>query len=182
MTPQTEKVSSNSVPQFESSNANAQDRIRDHNRDNAQQASEPSYEPDDDTGLRPYPSHASVTASPDDGVGTGKDSRLPKPKHPPLSKLTHKRIMSGIRGSSYTALGPFDTPKSGFTIFKNDSFDLVLAIDYNARGTRLVTASADRKLRVYDLNEESELCLTDTWSAHDAIISAVSYHYHNIHV
>ena len=90
--------------------------------------------------------------------------------------------MSAINGSKDSPAKPFNVPEHGFTIFKNDSFDLVLAVDYNARGTRLVTASADHKIRVYDFNEEGSLCLTDKWTAHDASISAVSHLYSSVRV
>lgn len=162
--------------------ADAHDQLHDHGHDpdNDQQVSTSSDERGGGIGSCPSSSPASVTLSLDGA--TGENYQLPKPEHPPLSKLTQGRIMSGINGSNYTALKPFDIPKNGFTIFKDDSFDLVLAIDYNAHGTRLVTASADRRIRVYDLNEESELSLTDTWSAHDAIILAVSHDYREIYV
>lgn len=90
--------------------------------------------------------------------------------------------MSTIGGSKDNPAVPFNPPRHGFTTFKYDNFDLVLTVDYNARGNRLVTASADHKIQVYDLDEEGTLCLTDRWTAHDASISAASHLYSCIHV
>ena len=183
-----------SVPSSNISAAHSElSRIHRRNRDrdrNAQQTAESSIGADGDIDSHPHPSRPSVPVYAVDGALTGgrPQPALPfaqfqTPKNArPLSKLTHERIMSAINGSTDTPAKPFSTPKHGFTIFKSDNFDLVLAVDYNARGTRLVTASADHKIRVYDLNEEGSLCHIDGWTAHDASISAVSHHYSGIRV
>lgn len=53
--------------------------------------------------------------------------------------------------------------------------DLVLAADYNFYGTRLVTASSDHRLKVWDKKRELWE-LVDSWRAHDAEITEASRH------
>lgn len=47
------------------------------------------------------------------------------------------------------------------------------AVDFNFYGTRMVTASADHKLKVFDRKDDN-WTLIDTWSAHSAEITDVS--------
>lgn len=55
----------------------------------------------------------------------------------------------------------------GFQTFAHGHQDLVLAVDFNFYGTRMVTASSDHKLKVWDRKDENWI-LIDTWRAHDA--------------
>ncbi len=51
--------------------------------------------------------------------------------------------------------------------------DLVLAVHYNYYGTRMVTASSDHRLKVWDRKDDT-WNLLDTWRAHDAEVVDVS--------
>jgi nucleoporin SEH1 len=62
----------------------------------------------------------------------------------------------------------------GFSTFEHGHSDLVLAVDFNFYGTRMVTASSDHTLKVYDRKDES-WSLIDTWRAHDAEIVDVKW-------
>lgn len=60
-----------------------------------------------------------------------------------------------------------------FTTFSHGHQDLVLAVDFNYFGTRMVTASSDHRLKIWDKKEES-WSLVESWKAHDAEITDVS--------
>ena len=60
-----------------------------------------------------------------------------------------------------------------FTTFSHGHQDLVLAVDFNYFGTRMVTASSDHRLKVWDKKDES-WSLVESWKAHDAEITDVS--------
>jgi nucleoporin SEH1 len=62
---------------------------------------------------------------------------------------------------------------AGFQTFAHGHQDLVLAVDFNYFGTRMVTASSDHRLKVWDKKEES-WSLVESWKAHDAEIVDVS--------
>lgn len=54
--------------------------------------------------------------------------------------------------------------------------DLVLAVDSNWYGTRMVTASSDHRLRVWDRHDKTGIwSQTDVWSAHDAEVTDVKW-------
>ncbi|KAF2999878.1 epoxide hydrolase, soluble (sEH) [Curvularia kusanoi] len=57
-----------------------------------------------------------------------------------------------------------------FTTFSHGHQDLVLAVDFNYFGTRMVTASSDHRLKVWDKKDES-WALVESWKAHDAEIT-----------
>lgn len=61
-----------------------------------------------------------------------------------------------------------------FQTFAHGHQDLVLAVDFNYFGTRMVTASSDHRLKVWDKKDES-WTLVESWKAHDAEIVDVSY-------
>jgi nucleoporin SEH1 len=61
-----------------------------------------------------------------------------------------------------------------FSTFSHGHQDLVLAVDFNYFGTRMVTASSDHRLKVWDKKEDS-WTLVESWKAHDAEIVDVSY-------
>lgn len=58
--------------------------------------------------------------------------------------------------------------------FQHGHHDLVLAVDFNFYGTRMVSASADHHLKVWDRKEDS-WSLIDSWKAHDAEIVDVKW-------
>lgn len=58
---------------------------------------------------------------------------------------------------------------ASFSTFQHGHQDLVLAVDFNLYGDRMVTASSDHRLKVWDKKDENWI-LTDTWRAHDAEI------------
>ena len=62
---------------------------------------------------------------------------------------------------------------SSFQTFDHGHQDLVLAMHYNLYSTRLVTASSDHELRVFEKKGENWELL-DRWRAHDAEIVDVS--------
>lgn len=62
---------------------------------------------------------------------------------------------------------------AGFQTFAHGHQDLVLAVDFNYFGTRMVTASSDHRLKVWDKKDES-WSLVESWKAHDAEIVDVS--------
>jgi len=64
----------------------------------------------------------------------------------------------------------------GYLTFEPGHSDVVLAVDFNFYGTRMVTASSDNRLKVWDRKDDN-WSLVDTWKAHDAEIVDVSPHY-----
>jgi hypothetical protein len=61
----------------------------------------------------------------------------------------------------------------GFQSFSHRHQDLVLAVDFNYFGTRMVTAGSDHRLKVWDKKDDS-WNLVESWKAHDAEIVDVS--------
>ena len=59
-----------------------------------------------------------------------------------------------------------------FHRFSHGHQDLVLAVDYNFYGTRMVTASSDHRLKVWDRRDDG-WSVTDVWVAHDAEVTDV---------
>jgi len=64
--------------------------------------------------------------------------------------------------------------EGAFHRFSHGHQDLVLAIDYNFYGTRMVTASSDHKLKVWD-RKDDVWEVTDVWTAHDAEVTDVKW-------
>jgi nucleoporin SEH1 len=60
-----------------------------------------------------------------------------------------------------------------FQTFSHGHQDLVLAVDFNYFGTRMVTASSDHRLKVWDKKDET-WTLVESWKAHDAEVVDVS--------
>lgn len=60
-----------------------------------------------------------------------------------------------------------------FQTFSHGHQDLVLAVDFNYFGTRMVTASSDHRLKVWDKKDDS-WSLVESWKAHDAEVVDVS--------
>ena len=97
----------------------------------------------------------------------------------PVSAL-QKRALENLSASflhTTRALAKMTAEKS-FQPFEHGHQDLVLAVDYNFYGTRMVTASSDHHLKVWDRKDES-WTLTDSWNGHEAEIVGVSFE--NIH-
>lgn len=62
---------------------------------------------------------------------------------------------------------------SGFIDFDAGHRDLVTVTKFNFYGNRIVTASSDHRMKVWDQRDD-EWQLVDTWRAHDAEIRDVS--------
>lgn len=62
---------------------------------------------------------------------------------------------------------------SGFADFDAGHRDLVTVTKFNFYGNRIVTASSDHRMKVWD-QKDGEWQLVDTWRAHDAEIRDVS--------
>ncbi|CAI6337473.1 unnamed protein product [Periconia digitata] len=61
-----------------------------------------------------------------------------------------------------------------FQPFAHGHHDLVLAVDFNYFGTRMVTASSDHRLKVWDKKDDA-WSLVESWKAHDAEIVDVKW-------
>ncbi|KAF2098465.1 WD40 repeat-like protein [Rhizodiscina lignyota] len=83
--------------------------------------------------------------------------------------LEHAVEQLGLGVASTTVAGP-----GSFQTFDHGHSDLVLAVDFDFYGTRMVTASSDQRLRVWD-RKEQEWVITDAWRAHDAEIVDVKF-------
>ncbi|KAJ5569639.1 uncharacterized protein N7459_009069 [Penicillium hispanicum] len=68
-------------------------------------------------------------------------------------------------------MGPVERPvmAGGFADFDAGHRDLVSVTKFNFYGNRIVTASSDHRMKVWDL-KDGQWQLTDTWRAHDAEI------------
>ncbi|PSN69498.1 WD40 repeat-like protein [Corynespora cassiicola Philippines] len=67
-----------------------------------------------------------------------------------------------------------DMAAAAFTTFAHGHQDLVLAVDFNYFGTRMVTASSDHRLKVWDKKDDA-WSLVESWKAHDAEIVDVKW-------
>jgi nucleoporin SEH1 len=61
-----------------------------------------------------------------------------------------------------------------FSNFEHGHHDLVLAVDFNFYGNRMVTASSDHRLKVWDKKDEIWVPI-DSWRAHDAEVVDVKW-------
>ncbi|GAB7351933.1 hypothetical protein MBLNU459_g2471t1 [Dothideomycetes sp. NU459] len=64
--------------------------------------------------------------------------------------------------------------ETSFHRFSHGHQDLVLAVDYNFYGNRMVIASSDHRLKVWDRKDDG-WTVTDTWKAHDAEVTDVKW-------
>lgn len=70
-------------------------------------------------------------------------------------------------------MGAVERPEiTGFTDFDAGHRDLVTVTRFNFYGNRIVTASSDHRMKVWDL-KDGQWQLIDTWRAHDAEIRDV---------
>ncbi|SMY24729.1 unnamed protein product [Zymoseptoria tritici ST99CH_1A5] len=68
------------------------------------------------------------------------------------------------------------TSNNGFHRFSHGHQDLLLAVSYNFYGTRMASASADHKVKVWDRNDQTgQWIVTDVWTAHDAEVTDVKW-------
>lgn len=67
-------------------------------------------------------------------------------------------------------------PSNGFHRFSHGHQDLLTSTSFNFYGTRMATASADHKVKVWDRNEDTnQWTVTDIWTAHDAEVTDVRW-------
>lgn len=66
----------------------------------------------------------------------------------------------------------------GFAEFDAGHRDLITVTKFNFYGNRLITASSDHRMKVWDLHDD-QWQLVDTWGAHDAEIRDVRLAVHN---
>lgn len=71
-------------------------------------------------------------------------------------------------------MGAVERPEitAGFADFDAGHRDLVTVTKFNFYGNRIVTASSDHRMKVWDL-KDGQWQLIDTWRAHDAEIRDV---------
>ena len=59
--------------------------------------------------------------------------------------------------------------------FETNHYDRITVVDHDLTGKRLLTASADHRVKVYErATADSDPVLKDTWTAHNADIRDVS--------
>lgn len=90
---------------------------------------------------------------------------------PSVDKRVIQRLQEDFVGArlAYTKMA-----SNNFTTFSHGHQDLVLAVDFNYFGTRMLTASSDHRLKVWDKKDEA-WSLVESWKAHDAEITDVSF-------
>jgi WD40 repeat protein len=73
-------------------------------------------------------------------------------------------------------MGTVERPEitAGFADFDAGHRDLVTVTRFNFYGNRIVTASSDHRMKVWDL-KDGQWQLIDTWRAHDAEIRDVRF-------
>ena len=98
--------------------------------------------------------------------------------HPSVDISRFEELQNAFRAAwlSFESL-PFTIAMAtdrGFTTFDHGHNDLVLAVDFNFYGTRMVTASSDHRLKVWDKKDDT-WALIDTWRGHDAEVVDVKW-------
>ena len=86
-----------------------------------------------------------------------------------------KKAIDNLRASFLYANRAYAkmTEEKSFQSFDHGHQDLVLAVDYNFYGTRMVTASSDHYLKVWD-RKDTDWNLIDSWKGHEAEVVGVS--------
>lgn len=64
---------------------------------------------------------------------------------------------------------------NGFHRFSHGHQDLLSAVSYNFYGTRMASASADRRVKVWDRTDKNGWVVIDVWTAHDAEVTDVRW-------
>lgn len=91
------------------------------------------------------------------------------------AQIVDQRILQHLESHFVGAHNAYATMASdrNFQTFSHGHQDLVLAVDFNYFGTRMVTASSDHRLKVWDKKDDA-WTLIESWKAHDAEIVDVS--------
>jgi nucleoporin SEH1 len=91
------------------------------------------------------------------------------------SPSVDSRIVKHLETNFLAARHAYATMASerNFQTFSHGHQDLVLAVDFNYFGTRMVTASSDHRLKIWDKKDDA-WSLVESWKAHDAEIVDVS--------
>ncbi|KAJ4291892.1 hypothetical protein N0V90_009789 [Kalmusia sp. IMI 367209] len=115
----------------------------------------------------------------DDGVVVEGDLVLPLLQEPSADGSTtaiEQHVQVHLQAHFLRARNAYSTMASerNFQSFAHGHQDLVLAVDFNYFGTRMVTASSDHRLKVWDKKDES-WTLVESWKAHDAEIVDVKW-------
>ncbi|KAI8931245.1 hypothetical protein NX059_011592 [Plenodomus lindquistii] len=87
--------------------------------------------------------------------------------------VVEKRIVERLESQFVEARVSY-AKMAAFQNFSHGHEDLVLAVDFNYFGTRMVTASSDHRLKVWDKKDDS-WSLVESWKAHDAEIVDVKW-------
>lgn len=96
------------------------------------------------------------------------------------SASTRPAPLAMAQGSTTTSiaapLAGSGQQQTSFQTFDHGHHDLVLAVDFDFYGNRMVTASSDHRLKVWDKDSATDRwSVTDTWRAHDAEIVDVRF-------
>lgn len=86
----------------------------------------------------------------------------------PVHHHLETRFLAARRACATTVMAD-----RSFQTFAHRHQDLVLAVDFNYFGTRMVTASSDHRLKVWDKKDDA-WTLVESWKAHDAEVLDVS--------
>jgi nucleoporin SEH1 len=101
---------------------------------------------------------------------------LQEPAADRTEPVFEKRVTDQLEAQFIGARNAFSSDMASdrnFQTFSHGHQDLVLAVDFNYFGTRMVTASSDHRLKVWDKKDDS-WSLVESWKAHDAEIVDVS--------
>jgi nucleoporin SEH1 len=128
-------------------------------------------------GLLP-PSHLNHIVSSQDAIDEEADLFAPLIQDPPAeegAETVDQRALEHLETSFVGAHHAFSKMASerNFQPFSHGHQDIVTAVDFNYFGTRMVTASSDHRLKVWDKKDDSWI-LIESWKAHDAEVVDVS--------
>ncbi|MCJ1283200.1 epoxide hydrolase, soluble (sEH) [Xylographa opegraphella] len=120
-----------------------------------------------DTTLEPSPHSFTEESIYDHSIAAANNTVLPQT----IRSICINRCLDTAQS---TGKGDREMVTQGFRNFAHSSNDLVLAAHFNEYGTRLVTGSADHRIRVFDMNQENWQ-LTDLWRGHNAQVLDVKW-------
>lgn len=98
---------------------------------------------------------------------------LQEPSADGSASAINPSVQDYLQAGFWGARNAYSKMASTFQTFSHGHQDLVLQVDFNYFGTRMVTASSDHRLKVWDKKDES-WSLVESWKAHDAEIVDVS--------